>query len=778
MVYIHGESFEWNSGNPYDGSVLASYGGVVFVTINYRLGILGFLNANTDRFMRTPANYGLMDQIAALHWVKENIAAFGGDPTNVTIVGQSTGAACINLLMTSSAIPDGMLFHRAILMSGSSLSPWALVADPSKFARHVASSVNCSVDVPDTHLLKCLRERPLEALMRVPSPQLYPADGSLDMVSGGHFSATAFGPSVDGVVIDAPPPMANVWNSGQQRGGSGINSNFVILDTIGGSAGGGSSGSVNPEEMMQKKYIDRLGRYDLLFGVVRAEAYFVFAAEDIQYGIENERRGKLLKAFVRDTYRYHQNEILATVVNEYTDWERPVQHPINIRDETMEALGDAQVVAPLVRTGDFHSVSRPSNSFFYVFDYQTKFGDFPQRQGCVHGEELPYIFGAPLVGGLSHFPRNYTKAEVQLSEAVMIYWSNFARTGNPNEPLEPDAAILHAGRSERNRFRNIEWPPYEAVHKKYLSIDTKPKLKNHYRAHRLSFWLNLVPDLHRPGGPDIPPSHHLLNSQDEAETSQRSYFPSLPKSIWPGISSLMPGGTAVPSQGGAGAGGFNLTAAVMTRVTSSPKIEENVQSLHTPESGEQHEDGFAVYSTALSVTVAIGCSLLILNVLIFAGVYYQRDKQKIEVKRRNENGGQLAELELAAAAAASMGKHQPPPDPGGGGQTQLPPPEFADVLPAAHYYPHHHHHHTLPRPPPPPKSVAPPPELIGGPMPPPAVVVTASGTLQRSRTHVESASSGASSPVGNAPGKTATLKKANLHGKVSQLANSIDELRV
>jgi neuroligin len=55
--------------------------------------------------------------------------------------------------------------------------------------------------------------------------------------------------------------------------------------------------------------------------------------------------------------------------------------------------------------------------------------DFLQRQGCVHGEELPYVFGAPLVGGLSHFPRNYTKAEVQLSEAVMIYWSNFARTG-------------------------------------------------------------------------------------------------------------------------------------------------------------------------------------------------------------------------------------------------------------------------------------------------------------------------------------------------------------
>lgn len=52
-----------------------------------------------------------------------------------------------------------------------------------------------------------------------------------------------------------------------------------------------------------------------------------------------------------------------------------------------------------------------------------------QRQGCIHGEELPYVFGAPLVSGMMHFPRNYTKAEVLLSEATILYWSNFARTG-------------------------------------------------------------------------------------------------------------------------------------------------------------------------------------------------------------------------------------------------------------------------------------------------------------------------------------------------------------
>lgn len=72
-------------------------------------------------------------------------------------------------------------------------------------------------------------------------------------------------------------------------------------------------------------------RYDVLIGVTRAEAYFAFNFEDVQYGIEADRRSKILRTYVRNTYRYHLNEILATIVNEYTDWERPIQHPINIR---------------------------------------------------------------------------------------------------------------------------------------------------------------------------------------------------------------------------------------------------------------------------------------------------------------------------------------------------------------------------------------------------------------------------------------------------------------
>lgn len=77
------------------------------------------------------------------------------------------------------------------------------------------------------------------------------------------------------------------------------------------------------------------------------------------------------------TRRYHLTEILATIVNEYTDWDRPIQHPVNIRDETLEALSDAQVVAPVINTADLHSTNR-RNSYLFVFDYQTKYGDYQQ----------------------------------------------------------------------------------------------------------------------------------------------------------------------------------------------------------------------------------------------------------------------------------------------------------------------------------------------------------------------------------------------------------------
>jgi len=120
MVWIHGGAFTIGSGSEamYDSGSLAARGDVVLVTVNYRLGMLGFLNLKEVTGGRIPAtgNEGLLDQVAALKWVKDNIADFGGDPDNVTAFGESAGGMSIGCLM---AMPSAKgYFHKGILESG------------------------------------------------------------------------------------------------------------------------------------------------------------------------------------------------------------------------------------------------------------------------------------------------------------------------------------------------------------------------------------------------------------------------------------------------------------------------------------------------------------------------------------------------------------------------------------------------------------------------------------------------------------------------------------
>ena len=118
MVWIHGGAFMAGSANPYDASVLARDGDIVVVSINYRVGVLGFVNfGDALGLPAIPPNLGLRDQIAALEWVRDNIAAFGGDPGRVTICGQSAGSMSVSLLMLSPKARG--LFHAAVMQSGA-----------------------------------------------------------------------------------------------------------------------------------------------------------------------------------------------------------------------------------------------------------------------------------------------------------------------------------------------------------------------------------------------------------------------------------------------------------------------------------------------------------------------------------------------------------------------------------------------------------------------------------------------------------------------------------
>jgi para-nitrobenzyl esterase len=163
MVWIHGGGFTRGSGisDAYDGENFARQG-VVLVTINYRLGVFGFLAhpaLTAECCHHASGNYALLDQIAALAWVKKNIEAFGGDPNRVTIFGESAGSWAVNALM-ASPLAKG-LFQRAIGESGGSFSPMRTLADAEKSGESFAASVGATQDV-----LKTLRSKSAEELLK------------------------------------------------------------------------------------------------------------------------------------------------------------------------------------------------------------------------------------------------------------------------------------------------------------------------------------------------------------------------------------------------------------------------------------------------------------------------------------------------------------------------------------------------------------------------------------------------------------------------------------
>jgi para-nitrobenzyl esterase len=166
MVWIHGGGFEHGTGAAagYDGENLAGKGAVV-VTINYRLGIFGFLalpELTAESTHHSSGNCALLDQIAALQWVQRNIAAFGGDPSRVTIFGESAGSESVSVLM-ASPLARG-LFTRAIGESGGAFGPLASLADAEKQGERLTAKLGLTEDV-----LRSLRAKSAEALLQASS---------------------------------------------------------------------------------------------------------------------------------------------------------------------------------------------------------------------------------------------------------------------------------------------------------------------------------------------------------------------------------------------------------------------------------------------------------------------------------------------------------------------------------------------------------------------------------------------------------------------------------
>nr|CAD7595051.1 unnamed protein product [Timema genevievae] len=160
MVFIHGGAFEGGSGsNPSWGPEYFLEKGIVTVFINYRLNIIGFLSLEgTD----VSGNAGLKDQVAALKWIKNNIASFGGDPNSVTIFGQSAGGSSIHYLVLSPMAKG--LFHRAISQSGSAINPGAFHLNTQPYAFNLGAKLGLNT-TDGQELATFLRAQPIEDLV-------------------------------------------------------------------------------------------------------------------------------------------------------------------------------------------------------------------------------------------------------------------------------------------------------------------------------------------------------------------------------------------------------------------------------------------------------------------------------------------------------------------------------------------------------------------------------------------------------------------------------------
>ncbi|XP_041913401.1 neuroligin-1 isoform X1 [Alosa sapidissima] len=535
MVFIHGGSYMEGTGNMFDGSILASYGNVIVITVNYRLGVLGFLSTGDQA---AKGNYGLLDLIQALRWTSENIAFFGGDPLRITVFGSGAGASCVNLL-TLSHYSEGNrwsnstkgLFQRAIAQSGSALSSWAVSFQPAKYARMLAKKVGCNLkDTVD--LVECLQRKHYKELV---DQDIQPARYHI-----------AFGPVIDGDVIPDDPQIL----------------------------------------MEQGEFLN----YDIMLGVNQGEGLkFVELIVDNENGVQANDFDYAVSSFVDDLYGYPEGKdiLRETIKFMYTDWAD--RHNPETRRKTLLALfTDHQWVAPAVATADLHS-SFGSPTYFYAFYHHCQTEQVPPWADAAHGDEIPYVFGLPMIGPTELFPCNFSKNDVMLSAVVMTYWTNFAKTGDPNQPVPQDTKFIH---TKPNRFEEVAWSRYNQKDQLYLHIGLKPRVKEHYRANKVNLWLELVPHL------------HSLNEVTQI-ISTTTKVP--PPEVTPRTPKKIPVNTKRPNP------------------TPFPTESQDSQPFQV----DQRD-----YSTELSVTIAVGASLLFLNILAFAALYYKKDKRRHDVHRR------------------------------------------------------------------------------------------------------------------------------------------------
>ena len=373
MVWIHGGMFTIGSVgvDEYDGSVLASFGGVIVVSIQYRLGLFGFLDLETDQI---PGNMGLWDQAMALKWINENIANFGGDPNSVTLIGQSAGGISIGLHMMSPETKH--LFKRAIFQSGSPMLLNQVYSRGQKTAEEFAQKIGCLPEGTDLYdatdmIVKCIDNQKLKKI----------SDVQQEMVKD---NPVPFLPTIPSDYVESFPTESN---------------ENITFD--------------------QKEFLIGFNRDEgsLILHLAYPKNYTRNSVPVIK--TLDEARDAITRMSVDGGFPESQARSMASVLlngnstDSAENWARKIG----------SVFGDMMFICPSVRFADkFSSLNR--TVFMYIFTHRSRSSVWGKWMGVTHHDELNYVFGVPL-----RYPNKFDGSDINFSKRIIKTWTHFARTG-------------------------------------------------------------------------------------------------------------------------------------------------------------------------------------------------------------------------------------------------------------------------------------------------------------------------------------------------------------
>ncbi|XP_067007337.2 esterase FE4 [Anabrus simplex] len=428
MVWIHGGGYVCGSGDAiYYGADYLVDQGVLVVTINYRLGIFGFLCLNDPV---APGNAGLKDQVAALRWVQKNIAKFGGDPNNVTIFGESAGGASVHMHMLSPMSKG--LFCRAIAQSGAAFNPWGFERHPREAAFRVGAALGFSGDQPE-ELVEFLRGVDHMTLVQAA------LNHGLSQENKERILVFAFVPTLE---MEAEGVERFLPGSPLELLESGIYQDVPYM-----------TGVTNVEGLVAWQFAD-FNKPETMTRIENDFAKIILpdVRLPVNYSKKDQAVSKLRHYFLKD--KPFSEETLPGFIDMCSDlW---FAEQVHITVKKMAQLAKA----PL---------------YYYQFSFDGSFNGFKiltkiKSSGACHGDELGYLFNPEIMDmdTIANPPAVLTRSR------MLKLWTNFAKTGNPTPEGDPLLPVM--------------WEPHTAANPCYLEINEELSMKKHMFKERMQFW--------------------------------------------------------------------------------------------------------------------------------------------------------------------------------------------------------------------------------------------------------------------------------------------------